>query len=251
MDKTKWNAMKILKVAVAAFMALCLIGAGVLIAYEVDSRRVPGLVQETQMQVGSHIGEGVLSDDLEIVDSSASAGNADTAQLIEAYDSDDVGIQITNETEYAEAVSQNTTASSSSSGNNSSRSESMPEKNTLTVRRKTFELKSGVDEKTLEKNIGWMESSSAPGEAGVCVVMGHRNTQFRILKDVALSDVICVVDAGGNAYDYTVTGGEILEDGAELLFPATEEKLLMLITCYPFYYSGHAPHKYVVTAVCG
>ena len=90
-----------------------------------------------------------------------------------------------------------------------------------------------------------------PGEEGVCVVMGHRNTQFRVLKDVALGDVIRVVDAGGNAYDYTVTGGEILEDGAELLFPATEEKLLMLITCYPFYYSGHAPHKYVVTAMCG
>ena len=60
--------------------------------------------------------------------------------------------------------------------------------------------------------------------------------------------MITIVDAYDEAYSYTVESGKIVEDN-NITHAATDRRELVLITCYPFYYSGHAPHQYVVTAV--
>ena len=119
----------------------------------------------------------------------------------------------------------------------------------ITVCGKTFPIKKGVDEKTLKGNIGWMESSAQFGEEGLCVLMGHRNTQFRILRKIAKGDVIVLTDSNGNKFNYTVQSAKIVESDAALHFPAGEGKRLMLVTCYPFVYQGHAPKKFVVSCV--
>ena len=51
----------------------------------------------------------------------------------------------------------------------------------------------------------------------------------------------------GKTYTYIVEQTEILESNEELRIPTIEGKHLILMTCYPFYYSGHAPKKFVVT----
>ncbi len=118
---------------------------------------------------------------------------------------------------------------------------------TIHIRGRSYPLKWNIEEATLKKNIGWMDTSAKPGEVGVCVVMGHRNQQLRCLKDVERGDVITIVDANGGLHSYTVESGEIITDN-NIIFGATDRKVLVLITCYPFYYSGSAPHQYVVTA---
>ena len=116
----------------------------------------------------------------------------------------------------------------------------------ITVCGKTFPVKKGIDEKTLKHNIGWMESSARFGEDGICILMGHRDRQFRILRKIAKGDVIVLTDSDGNKFNYTVQSAKIVESDAALRFPAGDGKRLMLVTCYPFYWVGHAPQKFCI-----
>lgn len=120
--------------------------------------------------------------------------------------------------------------------------------NTIVIRGKAYSLKWNIEEATLKEHIGWMDTSARPGETGVCVIMGHRNRQLRCLKDVKKGNVIYIVDEKSKVHAYTVESGRIVEDN-NITFAATDRRELVLITCYPFYYSGSAPHTYMVTAV--
>ncbi len=120
----------------------------------------------------------------------------------------------------------------------------------LTIRGKNITIAKSVDEKTLEQSPGWLDSSAKPGNEGVCVVYGHRNrNHFLVLKDVSYGDKILVSMPDGKTYTYMIESTEILESDEDLRIPTIEGRHLMLTTCYPFYYTGHAPKKYVVIAV--
>lgn len=68
------------------------------------------------------------------------------------------------------------------------------------------------------------------------------------LPDSEVGDSIKVTMADGTVYTYAITNITIYESTSEWTLPATEGKTLVLVTCYPFQYSGHAPGKCVVTA---
>ena len=119
----------------------------------------------------------------------------------------------------------------------------------LVINGEKVNIARGVDESTLKKTPGWLESSAEPGEEGVCVVYGHRNrNHLRALKGIELGDSITVETADGS-YTYVVERIRIMNADEELTIPTMEGKHLLLSTCYPFRYSGSAPGKYVVTAV--
>lgn len=121
---------------------------------------------------------------------------------------------------------------------------------TLMIGKSEIPVAYGVEESTLDANPGWLTSSAKPGQEGVCVVYGHRNrNHLKALKDVDYGDVITVKTKDGKKVAYTVESIEILESETELRIPLISGKHLMLTTCYPFYYTGHAPKKYVVIAV--
>ena len=118
----------------------------------------------------------------------------------------------------------------------------------LVINDEKVNIACGVDEATLKKSPGWLESSAEPGEEGVCVVYGHRNRKhLRVLKDVALGDTITIETADGR-YTYVVNTIRIMDADKELSIPIMAGRHLMLSTCYPFHYSGRAPQKYVVIA---
>ena len=119
----------------------------------------------------------------------------------------------------------------------------------LTIHGKNITIAPSVDEATLEKTPGWLNTSASPGEEGVCVVYGHRNrNHLQILKDVTYGDTITVTMPNGTVYTYVIESTEILESNEDLRIPTIEGKHLMLTTCYPFYYTGHAPKKLIVLA---
>ena len=120
---------------------------------------------------------------------------------------------------------------------------------TLYIRDKAFTVMDNVTAQTLKNSIGWLNNSSLPPKVGPCVLMGHRNTQFRILKDIEIGEQLMFETPNKEQYAYEVESVEILDSDSDLRFAASEESTLVLVTCYPFYYSGHAPQKYVVTAV--
>lgn len=119
---------------------------------------------------------------------------------------------------------------------------------TLAILGKNIPVAGSVDAATLEAHPGWLPTSVKPGKEGVCVVYGHRNrNHLLVLKDIDYGDKILVTMPDGKTYTYVVEQTEILESDEELRIPTIEGKHLILMTCYPFYYSGHAPKKFVVT----
>ena len=104
----------------------------------------------------------------------------------------------------------------------------------------------GVDDETLESTPGWLETSAMPGEEETCVIFGHRNrNHLKLLKDVKLGDTI-KIKSQGIEYSYIIESISILENDAQLTIPAATGKHLLISTCYPFYYSGSAPQKFVL-----
>lgn len=119
----------------------------------------------------------------------------------------------------------------------------------LVINDEKVNIARGVDESTLKKTPGWLESSAEPGEEGVCVVYGHRNrNHLQAVKGIELGDSITVETADGS-YAYVVDTIRIMNADEKLTIPTMDGKHLMLSTCYPFHYSGRAPQKYVVFAV--
>lgn len=117
---------------------------------------------------------------------------------------------------------------------------------TLIVEDASVNIAYGVDEDTLEDTPGWLETSALPGEEGTCVIFGHRNRKhLKILKDVKLGETI-TINYESMDYSYLIESISILENEEQLTIPATTGKHIMISTCYPFYYSGSAPQKYVL-----
>lgn len=120
---------------------------------------------------------------------------------------------------------------------------------TLGIKDSTISVAYGVEEKALDKTPGWLITSVLPGEDGMCVVYGHRNrNHLKVLEDVKRGDTITVTMDSGTVYTYTVSDITIYENTADLSLPVMDGKTLVLVTCYPFRYSGHAPGKCVVEA---
>ena len=119
---------------------------------------------------------------------------------------------------------------------------------TLSILNDTISVAYGVEESTLKKTPGWLTTSVLPGENGMCVVYGHRNrNHLKILEKVTVGDTITATK-DGIAYTYTVSDIVIYENTSDWRLPTLDGRTLVLVTCYPFRYSGHAPGKYMVTA---
>ena len=119
---------------------------------------------------------------------------------------------------------------------------------TLSILNDTISVAYGVEESTLKKTPGWLTTSVLPGESGMCVVYGHRNrNHLKILEKVTVGDTITATK-DGIAYTYTVSDIVIYENTSDWRLPTLDGRTLVLVTCYPFRYSGHAPGKYMVTA---
>ena len=120
---------------------------------------------------------------------------------------------------------------------------------TLDILNDTISVAYGVEEATLKKTPGWLPTSALPGKEGMCVVYGHRNrNHLKVLEKVERGDAITVTMDEGTVYTYTVSDITIYESTDDLRLPTVDGKTLVLVTCYPFRYSGNAPGKCVVTA---
>jgi sortase A len=106
----------------------------------------------------------------------------------------------------------------------------------------------GTTELVLNRGAGRIEGTAALGTAGNVGIAGHRDGFFRGLKDVELGDTIDVQFLGGTTR-YRVTELLIVEPTDVYVLDPTNEAVLTLVTCYPFYFVGEAPQRYIVKAV--
>ena len=105
----------------------------------------------------------------------------------------------------------------------------------------------GVDDRTLRNAVGHVPGSAVPGKSGRVTLAGHRDTFFRGLKHVRISDRIRVT-AQRVEYEYKVTSTQVVSPERVDVIAATSEPRLTLVTCYPFSYIGRAPLRFIVHA---
>ena len=105
----------------------------------------------------------------------------------------------------------------------------------------------GVDKTTLRRAVGHIPGTAMPGEAGNVGLAGHRDTFFRPLKDSKIKDQIQFSTLKGN-FKYEVQSLRVVEPNNVGVLASSGENMLTMVTCYPFYYVGPAPKRWIVRA---
>jgi len=105
----------------------------------------------------------------------------------------------------------------------------------------------GTDEFVLNRGAGRVKGTAKMDEAGNLAISGHRDGFFRGLKDIKVGDDIEVQTTRG-VETYLVSTIDIVDKSDISALTPSTEKIMTLITCYPFYFVGHAPKRYIVTA---
>lgn len=105
----------------------------------------------------------------------------------------------------------------------------------------------GVDNKTLRRAAGHIPGTALPGETGNVGIAGHRDSFFRPLKDIAAGDQVVLTTPYGT-FLYEVESTQIVGPRRVDVLDPTPEPALTLVTCYPFYYVGSAPKRFIVRA---
>ena len=105
----------------------------------------------------------------------------------------------------------------------------------------------GADDKPLEMGAGHIPHTAFPGHRGNAGIAAHRDTCFRALRFIRPNDDIVVITPEG-AYAYQVSATEIVTPQDGHVLHRTPNRTLTLVTCYPFFYVGSAPQRFIVHA---
>jgi len=103
----------------------------------------------------------------------------------------------------------------------------------------------GTGKLDLNRGVGWISGTAAPGEEGRTGIAGHRDGFFRKLGDVVRGDEI-VLQTPRETETFRVTRIVIVKPENTSILKNQAGRSLALVTCYPFYYVGKAPLRFVV-----
>jgi sortase A len=105
----------------------------------------------------------------------------------------------------------------------------------------------GTGPATLRRAVGHVSGTAQPGKSGNICLAGHRDTFFRPLREISPGDEVELRFPGGTSRYRVAEIHTVDPDNVEVLQP-TQDRTLTLITCYPFYFIGSAPRRFIVRA---
>ena len=105
----------------------------------------------------------------------------------------------------------------------------------------------GIDGRTLRHAVGHIPGTPLPGQQGNVALAGHRDTFFRGLRNIHKDDEITLTTLHGS-YRYRVDSTQVVEPQATEVLDNSVDDILTLVTCYPFYFVGPAPKRFIVRA---
>lgn len=105
----------------------------------------------------------------------------------------------------------------------------------------------GTSDATLDKAVGHLTNTPIPGEPGNIALAAHRDTFFRPLRNIKVNDEITITDQD-ITYRYRVDSTAIVLPTDLTVLDSRGHDSLTLITCYPFYFIGSAPKRFIVHA---
>lgn len=105
----------------------------------------------------------------------------------------------------------------------------------------------GTSEINLNRGAGRIEGTAQIGARGNIGLAAHRDGYFRALKDVRIGDTLNLTTPR-EMLAYRIVSTSIVDPEAiEVLSPSTTPSVT-LVTCYPFYFVGSAPQRFIVRA---
>ena len=107
---------------------------------------------------------------------------------------------------------------------------------------------SDISELNLSRGAGWIEGTAAPNSGGNMAVAAHRDQHFRPLKDIRIGDTLELESLSGHG-EFRVSRIFIVDPDEVSVLDDTTVPTLTLVTCYPFYFIGAAPKRYIVQAI--
>jgi sortase A len=97
----------------------------------------------------------------------------------------------------------------------------------------------------LNRGVGLIDGMGIPDQGGNVGIAGHRDGFFRALKDIREGDLI-VLQTRAHVQRYRVANIQIASASDLRALADTEDPSITLVTCYPFYFIGHAPRRFIV-----
>jgi sortase A len=110
-------------------------------------------------------------------------------------------------------------------------------------------IREGVEDRTLDLAAGHIPDTALPGQTGNVGVAAHRDTLFRNLKDVRRDDKITLTTLDGEYIYRVISTRIVVPTDVSVLDASPNEKTVTLVTCYPFYFIGNAPKRFIVRAI--
>lgn len=108
----------------------------------------------------------------------------------------------------------------------------------------------GSSGRTMAFGPGHFDGTPLPGESGNSVITAHRDTHFRVLRDLQRGDSIVVESLDGQRVMYRVTEARVVNEKETGLLRQEGGTRLTLVTCYPFdAVVPGGPLRWVVIAV--
>lgn len=103
----------------------------------------------------------------------------------------------------------------------------------------------GTSDLALDRGAGWIEGTARPGDYGNVAIAAHRDGFFRALKDVSIGDTV-QLQTVAETDSFIVNQIEIVSPSDVRVLQSSAGGRITLVTCYPFYYLGSAPERYIV-----
>ena len=103
----------------------------------------------------------------------------------------------------------------------------------------------GTDEINLNRGAGRIKGTARVDKPGNLGIAAHRDGFFRVLKDIEIGDSIDMLTHQGKT-EFVVSSITIVDPTDISVLAPTDDKSITLVTCYPFYFVGHAPKRYIV-----
>jgi sortase A len=105
----------------------------------------------------------------------------------------------------------------------------------------------GTDDLTLNRGVGRIIGTAKVGTPGNTALAGHRDGFFRSLKDISVGAHLELVTPDSTIH-YVVEKTEIVAPDDVSVVANQGAPALTLVTCFPFYFVGDAPQRFIVQA---
>jgi sortase A len=106
----------------------------------------------------------------------------------------------------------------------------------------------GTSEWALTRGVGRIEGTAGSDEAGNLGIAGHRDGYFRALRHLRAGDRIRLRTPAADR-SYRVEWIRVVRPQDRWVLERTPQAALTLVTCYPFWFIGHAPKRFIVRAL--